>query len=261
MAINDTTVPGLPAGRPTARLRRPLIGHSGAQALPCPADVDATPLHLRAGERVARAPVDGAGASTPVEATTAPAPHQALRALLEAHHAVAAELSLPRVLQVVVDAAREITGAQYAALTLFTPDSTPGTPVVSGVPEQTASGVLPDPGGPAVPDRRPSLGRPPGRSRCGSFSMPLTARGSVLGHLHVSGPPAGAGFSAEAEDLVAALAITAGVAVENVRWLRGAGDPGRDLLHRGPAARAVRLLSALGLVRATSDKHGLRGQG
>ncbi len=248
MAINDTTVPGLPAGRSGARRRRTLTRPAGTSA-----------------------------PASPCAATAAPAPHQALLALLEAHNAVAAEVSLPRALQRVVEGARDITGARYAALTLCTPDGSPGTRVESGRAEQ-AQGEVPrtpsEPSCSAAPERslrsaeqRPFLGWPPERSRYRSLRVPVTARGSVLGHLQVSGPPAGRGFSADDEDLVTALAMTAGIAVLNLQC--SDGPQSRQDTHHGLPPGVVRGLPALGLAllrvwnrdRARSTTHALRGPG
>ncbi|MBP2417143.1 GAF domain-containing protein [Microlunatus capsulatus] len=195
-----------------------------------------------------------------------------LRGLLAANRSIVGELSLPRVLQKIVEAAREIAGARYAALGVLAPDGGFEQLVHSGMDEQTVAGIQDFPSGQGVlgvlvghaepirvgriADHPRSFGFPAGHPPMQSFlGVPITAHGSVFGNLYITEPVAGGEFSAEDEDLVAALAATAGIAVENARlyeesrrrqeWLLASSEISQQLLAAGDDERAVLSLIAV----------------
>jgi signal transduction histidine kinase len=114
-------------------------------------------------------------------------------------------------------------------------------------------------------------GHPPMRTFLG---VPIRSRDSVFGNLYLTDRTDGGAFTAEDEELVLALAATAGIAIENARlydesrrrqeWLRASGEISRqlldpeaehsDTLHR-IATSVKRLASAdvVTLVRPTDD--------
>ena len=77
----------------------------------------------------------------------------------------------------------------------------------------------------------------------GFLGVPVRSRGEVFGNLYLAERLDGADFSADDEDLVVALAASAGVAIENARlyeesrrrqeWLRASAEISRDLLRPG----------------------------
>jgi signal transduction histidine kinase len=156
-----------------------------------------------------------------------------LRSLLRANQAVIEHLDLPVVLERIVAAAVELVGARYGALGVVAPDGTLEqfinvgmTPheieIIGRLPE--GHGLL----GALIQDPHPirlerlsdddrSVGFPAGHPPMGAFlGVPVRVRDAVYGNLYLSNQDSKA-FSAEDEQLVVALAATAGVAIENAR--------------------------------------------
>jgi len=168
-----------------------------------------------------------------------------LRGLIEAGIAVSSELNLDTVLQRIVEAAAEITGARYAALGVI--DQTGRQLerfVTTGITaEQRAEigevprgrGVL----GALMNDARSlrltdlaqdprSVGFPPGHPHMHTFlGVPILLRGIAYGNLYLTEKEGG--FTEEDEDLVTLLAAQAAVAVENARLYESATRWSRQL--------------------------------
>jgi signal transduction histidine kinase len=129
-----------------------------------------------------------------------------------------------------------------------------------------------------IADDPRSSGFPDGHPPMTTFlGVPIRSRDSVFGNLYLTDRIDGGPFTAEDEELVQALAATAGIAIENARlyeesrrrqeWLRASGEISRqlldpeaehsDTLHR-IATSVKRLASAdvVTLVRPTSDDPG-----
>jgi signal transduction histidine kinase len=168
-----------------------------------------------------------------------------LRALLDAGIALSSELSLDAVLQKIVEAAAELTGARYAALGVIDPTGQILERfVVTGIDEETqaAIGDLPRGGGilgVLIHEARPlrldelavhprSVGFPPNHPPMKTFlGVPILLRGIAYGNLYLTEKAGGTPFSEEDEELTTLLASQAAVAVENARlyesatrWLR-----------------------------------------
>ncbi|MGO4596395.1 GAF domain-containing sensor histidine kinase [Terrabacter sp. 2RAF25] len=183
-----------------------------------------------------------------------------LRGLLAANRSVVSELALPAVLRRIVDAARVVSGADYAALGVIGADGRLEQFVHSGMDPATVEriGHLPTGTGvlgavidDAAPIRLHSIaadprasGFPDGHPPMGTFlGVPVRSRGQVYGNLYLADRFDGADFSADDEDLVVALAASAGIAIENARlyeesrrrqeWLRASAEISRDLLRPG----------------------------
>lgn len=156
-----------------------------------------------------------------------------LRALLRANQAVVQQLDLPIVLQRIVDVAVELVGAQYGALGIIAPQGGLDEFIHSGMPDDVvaAIGRLPqglgllgalidepqpirirdisgDPRSVGFPDRHPPM-----RSFLG---VPVRVRDEVYGNLYLTNRSTGE-FTPEDEELVTALAATAGFAIDNAR--------------------------------------------
>ncbi len=201
-----------------------------------------------------------------------------LRGLLRANAAVGAELSVRVVLRRIVEAARELVGARYAALGVIGRAGELEAFVHVGMDEELVAriGQLPRGGGilgllinEPAPIRLAELGahpssvgfpahHPPMR---GFLGVPVRVRDQVFGNLYLTEPDGGQ-FSAEDEELVTALAATAGVAIENARlfteseqsrlWLVTAGQVTRELLSAaGP--QPVRVIAERALQTAGAD--------
>ena len=216
---------------------------------------------------------------------------QRLRRLLTANRSIVQELSLPAVLHRIVDTARDVAGARYAALGVIGADGLLEQFLHVGLDEEAVReigelpkgrGVL----GALIEDPNPirltriaddprSSGFPDGHPPMTTFlGVPIRSRDAVFGNLYLTDRIDGGPFTAEDEELVLALAATAGIAIENARlyeesrrrqeWLRASGEISRqlldpeadhaDTLHR-IATSVKRLASAdvVTLVRPTDD--------
>lgn len=157
-----------------------------------------------------------------------------LRALNAAGMSLTSELASVAVLQRVVDLAREIASARYAALGLFDSSGTVEQFITSGITEEERALIGPLPHGLGllgllqrephalrlldIQDHPASVGFPPHHPPMRSFlGTPIRWRGTALGNLYLTEKKGGAGFSADDEQAVATLAAQAAIAIENAR--------------------------------------------
>jgi len=166
---------------------------------------------------------------------------QRFERLLAASAAVFAEHALEPVLQKLVDAARDVVGAKYAALGVLGPDGKSLVQfVTSGLSEEArrAIGDLPSGRGllglviheprpirTADINRHPAKhGFPPHHPAMRSFlGVPIVGRDGVFGNLYLTEKLGAAEFDAEDEGIAVLLARQAAVAVENARLSEAAG--------------------------------------
>jgi signal transduction histidine kinase len=168
------------------------------------------------------------------------------KALVEAGIAVSSELSLEAVLQRIVEAAAELTGARYAALGVI--DRTGAGLerfLVTGIDEETqrqigdlprGRGIL----GVLIRDAKPlrlrdlgehsdSVGFPPHHPPMTTFlGVPILLRGTAYGNLYLTEKRDGE-FTQEDEDVITLLAAQAAVAIENARLYESATRWSRQL--------------------------------
>jgi two-component system, NarL family, sensor histidine kinase DevS len=174
---------------------------------------------------------------------------RAVRGVLDLARDVLAELDLDVVLERVLDSARELTSARYAALGVLDESRSELSRFITrGIDEAThaAIGALPrgrgvlgalieDP----VPLRLDDVGRhprsygfPPGHPRMRTFlGAPIVVRGLPYGNLYLTEKAGGTHFSAEDEEALTVLAELAGVAIDHARRYAGASER-RDELER-----------------------------
>jgi signal transduction histidine kinase len=225
------------------------------------------------------------------EASSIMTSQERLRRLLGANRSIVQELSLPAVLRRIVDTARDLSGARYAALGVIGSDGFLERFLHVGMEPETAGeqcelpkghGLL----GVLIKDPKPirilrladdprSSGIPHGHPPMTTFlGVPILSRDAVFGNLYLTDRVDGRPFTAEDEELVLALAATAGIAIENARlyeesrrrqeWLRASGEISRQLLDpeadysetlQRIAASVKRLAAAdvVTLVRPTND--------
>jgi signal transduction histidine kinase len=156
-----------------------------------------------------------------------------LRALIRANQAVVEHLDLSTVLHKIVETAVELVDAQYGALGVLAPDGSLEQLVQVGMSasDVEAIGHLPE-GlglvGALTEEQHPirlrhlaedprSSGFPRGHPPMDSFlGVPVRVRGEVYGNLYLTNQSSGE-FSAEDEQLIIALAATAGFAIDNAR--------------------------------------------
>lgn len=161
---------------------------------------------------------------------------QALRGLVASGMLLAGELSLDRVLQLIVDIAREIGGARYAALAVLQGGKVEKF-VTSGMGAKARERIGNPPRGLGVlgllvRDARPirladiarhpaAVGFPNHHPPMKSFlGVPVMARGSVFGNLYLADKIGAPEFTDDDEVVVVTLAAQAAVAVENARLLQ-----------------------------------------
>ncbi len=145
-----------------------------------------------------------------------------LPAPLRANSEVIGDLALGTVLRRIVETACELVGAPYGAVGVVRPGGSGLEEFVHVGLERGAGATIGDlPGGQGllgalIEDSR-SVGFPDGHPPMQGFlGVPIRVGDEVLGNLYLAAPHEGE-FSAEDEELVAALAATAGVAVDNAR--------------------------------------------
>ncbi len=191
--------------------------------------------------------------------------------LLDTGLALAAELSLPTLLQRIVDLAVELTHARYGAVGVLSPDGVELSDfITSGLSlgERTAIGDLPrgrgilgvlirEPAVLRVPeiglDPR-SAGFPPNHPPMGSFlGAPIRAHGRVFGNLYLTDKQGASEFTDDDEAAVLVLATQAGVAIANAqlyselqlreRWLDSVREVTTTLLAGDTARAALQLVA------------------
>jgi signal transduction histidine kinase len=158
-----------------------------------------------------------------------------LRRVLEATLLLEANLELPSLLRRVVDEARSMTNARFAALGVLNAARTGLAEfITAGIdkeevdrigPLPTGKGLLgllitdPKPLRIARIDRHPKrAGFPPNHPAMTSFlGVPITVHDEVYGNLYLTDKIGWTEFTADDQALVEALALTAAVAIESVR--------------------------------------------
>ena len=157
-----------------------------------------------------------------------------LRALNAAGMSLTSELDSGAVLQRVVDEAREIASARYAALGVFDNDGTVEQFITSGITAEERALIGPLPHGLGllgllqrephalrlrdIKDHPASVGFPQNHPPMRSFlGTPIRWRGTALGNLYLTEKRGGGEFSPDDEQAVATLAAQAAIAIENAR--------------------------------------------
>ncbi len=156
-----------------------------------------------------------------------------LRALVKANRSVVSHLELPTVLRSIVEAAVDLVGAEYGALGVLSPSGGLEQFIHVGVTPELVEkiGHLPEGRGllgAVIDDPTPirleriahdprSVGFPAEHPAMDSFlGVPIRVRDVVYGNLYLTNHAGGA-FTADDEQLVGALAATAGFAIDNAR--------------------------------------------
>jgi signal transduction histidine kinase len=170
-----------------------------------------------------------------------------LRALVETGVAITSELSLDALLQRLVEAASELTGARYAALGVIDPSGSELERfLTTGIDAEThaAIGELPRGRGilgVLIRDDAPlrlhnlgedprSVGFPPNHPPMSTFlGVPIHLRGVAYGNLYLTEKAGRDDFTDEDQELVELLASQAAVAIENARLYEAATSWSRQL--------------------------------
>lgn len=157
------------------------------------------------------------------------------RRLIQVGSTLLGKLDLEQVLHSVLDAARELTGAEYAALGVLDRDHTELERFIHcGIDDETRRAIGNLPRGRGVlgelirepaplrlrdVNRHPhAYGFPPGHPPMRSFlGVPITVGDDVFGNLYMTEKRGADAFGVDDEEVAVTLAIWAGVAIENAR--------------------------------------------
>jgi signal transduction histidine kinase len=192
-----------------------------------------------------------------------------LRRVLDATLLLAADLELPELLRHVIDEACSLTNARYGALGLLNDDRTGLVEFITfGLDAQAEAEIGTRPTGRGVlglfiedpaPLRLAQLGShpeiygfPPSHPPMTSFlGVPIKVRDEVYGNLYLTEKIDSPEFTADDEALVVALAMAAGVAIENTRLHRRVKEVAvfedRDRMARDLHDTVIQHLFAVGL--------------
>ncbi len=211
-----------------------------------------------------------------------------LEGLLAANRTIVSDLDLATVLRRIVESAVTLVGAQYGALGVVAPEGSglqefihvgmdaPTVEKIGQLPEgkgllgllieQPAAIRLDD-----LAAHERSVGFPPGHPPMRGFlGVPVRVRDEVFGNLYLTRDD-GHSFSEQDEEIVEAMAATAGVAIENARlfadsqhraeWLTASADVTRRVLAGDEGAlrmiaQTVRTLADADLVTVTLPQEG-----
>jgi two-component system, NarL family, sensor histidine kinase DevS len=183
-----------------------------------------------------------------------------LRGLLEVGRTLVSDLDVESVLRRVLETARDLTRARYAALGILDQSRQELERFLFvGIDDETRRAIGPLPRGRGVLGeliRRPeplrladvahhprSYGFPPGHPPMTSFlGVPIAIRGEAFGNLYLTDKAGGEQFSAADEELVIVLADWAAIAIDNARLYQDVENRRREL------ERAVRGLEATATV-------------
>ncbi len=192
-----------------------------------------------------------------------------LRRVLEATLLIEADLDLPTLLRHIIDEARSMTNARYGALGVLDDEGTSLSEflTVGLSPDEemrigarpTGRGVL----GMLITDPKPlrlpklgshpeSYGFPPNHPPMTSFlGVPIKVRDAVYGNLYLTDKIGWSEFTSDDEALVGALALAAGIAIENARLHQRVQEVAvyeeRDRLARDLHDTVIQRLFAIGL--------------
>src|SRR3954469_10545058 len=203
-----------------------------------------------------------------------------LRALLDAVVGIGTDLDLRSTLERIVAAACRLAGARYGALGVIGPDRTLVEFITEGIDEKIHRAIGDLPRGHGVlglliedpkPIRLPDItahpraygfpaNHPPMRSFLG---VPVRIRDQVFGNLYLADKRGAAEFTEDDEELMSALAVAAGAAVENARlyaqmrrrqrWLEAAAEITEVLLGEVDRASALELVASRARQVAEAD--------
>ena len=192
-----------------------------------------------------------------------------LQRLLRANRGIVSKFSLTAVLGMIVEVAAEGAGARYVALGVVGADGSLEHFVHRGMDEQAVSAIGREPKivgliAALIESAEPirlsrisedhrSVGFPPGHPPMDGFlGAPIRSRDQAFGCLYLGERRDGGEFTEEDEDLVVALAATAGMAIENARlfdelgrrreWLRASSEVSGVLLAATDDAHPLQLI-------------------
>jgi signal transduction histidine kinase len=187
-----------------------------------------------------------------------------MRALHRATLSLYSDLSLDGVLQRIMQAAQELSGARYAALGIPGEKGDLEKFIFLGLSEEDIQKMAELPTGkgllgealrtgkssriPEISDHPSSIGFPPGHPHMRSFlGVPIAAYGRPLGHIFLTDKQNATEFSEEDQQLIEMLAAHAAAAIENARLHRQVLGSQAELTQRNEELALVNsMASAVG---------------
>jgi signal transduction histidine kinase len=177
---------------------------------------------------------EGSGPATPPAGGTDFSVVAAIDALDVATRAIAGELDLDRVLQLIVDSVRELVSARYAALGIVDGSGKIELFITSGISaeEREQIGAVPSGHGllgliirearsyriPDIGAHPDAYGFPPGHPAMRSFlGVPIRLAGAPIGNFYLTDKVAAAEFTEDDLRLVEMFALHAAIAIQNAR--------------------------------------------
>jgi two-component system sensor histidine kinase DevS len=183
-----------------------------------------------------------------------------MEALHRATLTLFSDLSLDGVLKRIIQAARELSNARYAALGI--PDGMGGLEnfITLGLSDEEVQAIPHYPVGhgligemmrtgrsiriPEISDHPKSVGFPPGHPKMHSFlGVPISAYGRPLGQIYLTEKQGADDFSAEDQRLIEMLAAQAAAAIENARLYRQVLENEAELAQRNLELEMVNALT------------------
>ncbi len=207
-----------------------------------------------------------------------------LRILLETVLAVGMGLDLPSVLRAIVRGACRLVDAKYGALGVIGPDGHLIEFVTIGVDDETRARIGHEPEGHGIlgllirepralrlanlQEHPDSFGFPPNHPPMSSFlGVPVKVRDVVFGNLYLCEKEGADAFSEVDEELIGALAVAAGIAIENARLyddgqrreqlLTAIAEINLGLLSGTPVVAALDEIATRALAIAGADSVGI----
>ncbi|NJC85660.1 sensor histidine kinase [Planosporangium mesophilum] len=208
------------------------------------------------------------------------ASRERLRALLDAAVGIGTDLDLRSTLERIVIAACRLADAEYGAIGVIGPDRTLADFITHGISDEDRRriGALPRGHGVLgllIEDPRPirltdiaahprAYGFPDHHPMMRSFlGVPVRIREQVFGNLYLAEKRGGGQFTDDDEELMTALSVAAGAAIENARlyaqmrrrqrWLEAAGEITSVLLGEVNRTQALQLVASRAREVAEAD--------
>ncbi|MEV6523777.1 GAF domain-containing protein [Longispora sp. NPDC051575] len=199
------------------------------------------------------------------------ASRERLRSLLDAVVGIGTDLELRATLERIIQAACALTDAEYGALGVIGPDRTLTEFITHGMDPETHARIGDLPSGHGIlgllieepqPIRLPDItkhprayGFPAEHPAMHTFlGVPIRIRDQVYGNLYLSEKRGGGQFTDDDEEIMIALAVAAGAAIDNARlyaqsrrrqrWLEAATETSTVILSDVDRTEALRLVAA-----------------
>ncbi|MGA9531589.1 MAG: GAF domain-containing sensor histidine kinase [Anaerolineales bacterium] len=196
---------------------------------------------------------------------------RALEAVNRAALAISSKLSLHATLLQIVNSARNIAEAEYAAIGEFDSEGRIETFVTSGMPPEDIDLIDHEPIGlgllgaildgrepirvPRIEDDPRSVGFPAGHPPMVSFlGVPIMAGSSVLGNLYLTDKKGADRFSDDDVEMIVILANHAAVAIENAHLYEASQKRARELKARNRELAAVNAVARVMSERVEIDE-------